>query len=426
MDILIPNVRFNLKTHDKEKDKNRPILIVAIFRFKENEKSTRLNFSTGVKCIPKYWDGSRMRLKVTKNHKEYSVYNQTLDRIELIIKNFYLENQGKISLYSLKQELALKLGKKQPKKAGQKSFMAFLDQYIEEKTKKEYAGNRTCSALRIHLKKFGELYGNEVDYKTFDWEFKENFTKYLFQQDLEAIYVSCLFAAIRMVLRAAHRRNLHSNLIFDQIGFGTKKIKKQHLALTLKELELFQKPVLSQCRENARDRFLISAYTGLRYSDCMKLKKEHFIKSDGQELIEIFNKKTGAYVSIPVFPQLKRIFEKYEYTIPAQMNHASMNLYVKEIGKKAGLTDLVPVKYTHYGVVKEKMVPKYKRISTHTARRSFATFMYYELDFPVSMIMPITGHKTESQFMDYIHIAGRSNAKKMATLIHEKMAKLNK
>jgi integrase len=48
-------------------------------------------------------------------------------------------------------------------------------------------------------------------------------------------------------------------------------------------------------------------------------------------------------------------------------------------------------------------------ICSHTARRSFATNAYKK-GLPISSIMQITGHKTESSFRKYIQLSGKEHA----------------
>jgi hypothetical protein len=57
-------------------------------------------------------------------------------------------------------------------------------------------------------------------------------------------------------------------------------------------------------------------------------------------------------------------------------------------------------------------VPKYKKISTHTARRSAATNMYLA-SIPTIDIMKITGHKTETIFLNYIKVSKEETAKNL-------------
>ncbi|BDW92732.1 hypothetical protein MACH07_15640 [Flagellimonas marinaquae] len=56
--------------------------------------------------------------------------------------------------------------------------------------------------------------------------------------------------------------------------------------------------------------------------------------------------------------------------------------------------------------------PKYELVTTHTARRSFATNLYLA-DVPSISIMKITGHKTERSFLHYIKISQEQNADKL-------------
>ena len=46
---------------------------------------------------------------------------------------------------------------------------------------------------------------------------------------------------------------------------------------------------------------------------------------------------------------------------------------------------------------------KWQLLSTHCARRSFATNLYKQ-GFPTISIMKITGHKSEKSFMRYIKV----------------------
>jgi integrase len=55
---------------------------------------------------------------------------------------------------------------------------------------------------------------------------------------------------------------------------------------------------------------------------------------------------------------------------------------------------------------------KYELVSTHTARRSFATNLYLA-DIPSITIMKMTGHKTEKAFLRYIRLTQEQNANKL-------------
>jgi len=52
-------------------------------------------------------------------------------------------------------------------------------------------------------------------------------------------------------------------------------------------------------------------------------------------------------------------------------------------------------------------------VSTHTARRSFATNAYLD-GIPAKQIMFITGHAKESTFFNYIHITQKQSAAQLS------------
>lgn len=86
-----------------------------------------------------------------------------------------------------------------------------------------------------------------------------------------------------------------------------------------------------------------------------------------------------------------------------------MNKYLKQIGELAGLNDIV-IKVRSKGTTRvEQRLPKYQLITTHTARRSFATNLFKK-GVPSRVIMLITGHKTEKSFNSYIKINSDENA----------------
>ena len=60
-----------------------------------------------------------------------------------------------------------------------------------------------------------------------------------------------------------------------------------------------------------------------------------------------------------------------------------------------------------------RSLEKWQLVSTHTARRSFATNMYL-MGVPSITIMRITGHKTEKAFMRYIKLDEEQHAKIIA------------
>ena len=89
-----------------------------------------------------------------------------------------------------------------------------------------------------------------------------------------------------------------------------------------------------------------------------------------------------------------------------------MNRYLKIIGERAGLTELHTIKKTRGGAKVEDTYKKFQLMTTHTARRSFATNLFLQ-EFPAISIMKITGHRSEKNFMNYIKMTPHQNAEKL-------------
>ena len=78
---------------------------------------------------------------------------------------------------------------------------------------------------------------------------------------------------------------------------------------------------------------------------------------------------------------------------------------MKTIGGKAELGTVV---------INGSAVDKGSEISTHTARRSFATNAYLSRTLDVHQIMKCTGHKSESSFLKYLKLNGKDFAMEAA------------
>ena len=75
----------------------------------------------------------------------------------------------------------------------------------------------------------------------------------------------------------------------------------------------------------------------------------------------------------------------------------------------------------------EKMstgVEKWTLVTTHTARRSFATNMF-KRGMPTVLIMKLTGHKKESEFLKYIKIDAEETLTLMRQYLGQKSTPLS-
>ena len=78
-----------------------------------------------------------------------------------------------------------------------------------------------------------------------------------------------------------------------------------------------------------------------------------------------------------------------------------INRYIKEIGKMAGLDEMVEMVETKCGTKTTVKYEKYKLIHSHMARRAGVTLMY-QVGMDVYDIMKITGHSSPNMLKKYI------------------------
>lgn len=109
-----------------------------------------------------------------------------------------------------------------------------------------------------------------------------------------------------------------------------------------------------------------------------------------------FEFSTKEPVTIPIKPIVAYIFDKYRENgsiLPKPLSNQKMNKYLKELGEFAQINEEVITYKSIGGKRQEEKKLKYEMISTHTARRSFATNAF-KSGVPSISIMRITGHKT--------------------------------
>ncbi|MEZ4936516.1 MAG: tyrosine-type recombinase/integrase [Crocinitomicaceae bacterium] len=203
---------------------------------------------------------------------------------------------------------------------------------------------------------------------------------------------------------------LHDNTVHQNRAF--KKLSEPADTIYLNEDEIKQiryAIMPSESLDNVRDIFILACYTGVRINDYHKLDAFHMINNG--TMLKIRTEKTDAEVVIPLHPEAKRILEKYNGK-PRMISNQKFNDYIKIVCKYAGINDMISVTRTYGGKKKSVVAPKYDLVTSHCARRSFATNAYLA-GVPTLAIMAITGHKTEKVFLKYVRVSKEEHAKLM-------------
>lgn len=405
----MPIVRFNLTNKT-----DNSALIQAVFRYDNN----KLVYSIRERINPAHWDKLKMRAKVTRATPQYESINANISKIEtLILKiyNNYQLNNKELSIIDFKKELDIALGKQ--KRLDKITLIEFIDDFIQRREMAPNYSPKTLSKyrqLKTHFTNFCSDSKTIVDFNTVDLVFFDNFLQYLYNQNMLQNSAQKLIATLKTMLNDATERGLNSSIIFKSKKFNTPIEEVHSIYLDLNELKKLNQIDLSKKLklDRVRDLFLIGAFTGLRFSDFTNIKSENIVTKDGNDLIIITPQKTGRVlknVIVPIHPIVKSILQKYDGHTPKPLSNQKMNEYLKELGQIAEFTDEVVLTKTRAGQRIDEKYQKWELLTTHTARRSFATNAF-KSGVPSISIMRITGHKTESSFMKYIKITNEENA----------------
>lgn len=213
------------------------------------------------------------------------------------------------------------------------------------------------------------------------------------------------------MLNDATERGLNENLYFKRKSFKKPTELTTSIYLNDAELKVLQQTNLSHHPrlDRVRDLFLIGCHTGLRHSDWSKVTPEQI--EDG--FITITPNKTKDAVVIPVHDTVLQIIEKYNGKLPKVPSNQKTNEYLKDIGKMLeNLKKTETKRITKGGLLQSSNMEKWELLTTHVARRSFATNQYLA-GIPTITIMAITGHKTEREFLRYIRATSKEHAQVM-------------
>lgn len=378
------------------------------------------------KINPQFWNTRTQQAKQTDKFREHSEFNQRLKDIASDIGstllNYKNKNGGEIpNPETFRELLDRTIKKKEPESKEAKTFLTFFEDLINHsrsgvrlhpKTGKPISPNtlKTYVTTIKHLTDYQAKQNRKFDFDTINLDFYIDYTEYLTKKlNLSANTIGKHIQIIKLVMNEATERGINTNLSFKSKRFVTIRENSESIYLNEKEILEIENLDLSQNKrlETVRDLFLIGCYTGLRYSDYSILKPEQI--KDGY--IEIIQVKTGDAVIIPEHRTVKRIISKYNGKLPRSISNQKTNQFLKEIAKKVELLKKpVSLSYTKGGFKISETHEKWELITSHTARRSFATNLY-KAGAPSITIMAITGHKTEKAFLRYIKLASNEHAK---------------
>jgi len=189
---------------------------------------------------------------------------------------------------------------------------------------------------------------------------------------------------------------------YDEV-LTLKRVKSINVFLTELEIYAISKyNPLTITELYVRNIFILGCITGARHSDCVNFNEKNII---GDHIIYM-SEKTKTRISVPSSRLTVRSIEQLRVAKP--VNEANFNILLRKICKKCKLSGEMKI----YRAGQNMEGEKWKFISSHTARRSFATNLYLR-GADLYSISQMMGHADVSTTEGYICCGLREQSEKV-------------
>ena len=264
------------------------------------------------------------------------------------------------------------------------SLMEVIRACIKSKSKLHPNYRESLGGLIHNLKILEEHYHIALQPVQVTDVFWGYFISFCEQRGLKLSTIETMCNQLRSVLNWAVKYNATVSPTYTD--FDIKRPRNQEIALTADEvsrityfdIDRFYADRRSDFRETmhkVRDMFVLSCNLFQRHSDMIRIDPGCFERN----IFRITQQKTGnlAVVNIDLYsiePKTTyRILEKYGYRAPYTATIGNYNYYLHQLMRDIGLVDTVRIEERHNGKLEALSVPKWKLISSHTARRTAIT-----------------------------------------------------
>ncbi|GAA4803268.1 site-specific integrase [Litoribaculum gwangyangense] len=356
---------------------NNKIKSVIFCRITYNK--VRKQFSTGQFVNPKNWDSKKQIIKPPEPDRDN--INTQLSLIKTKINKVFLLLQVKEVSFTVDDIYRLYKGEKLTKEY---NVVEYFEHYLKQlKTligidiksitynKFEYVKNDVKGFIQWKFKT------NDFPLKKLELQFLNDFEYYLkVVKKQKQVTINKGIQRFRKPIKVAVSERYLDNDPF--MLFKSKRVNKEVVFLSPEELLKLENHEFTQPRlQFVKDLFVFSCYTGLPYRELMDLKQSNIIIGfDGNKWIKMKREKTLKALSIPLLPKAIEIIERCSITdknVFTRISNQRYNSYLKEIAVIIGIE---------------------KNLTTHMARRTFASTVLLYNDVPMEIVSELLGHSS--------------------------------
>ena len=370
-------MKLNILFTINKKKSNAKGLCALMCRLTYNK--VRKTFATGQFVNSNNWNSKQQLIKLPELDSDY--INSQLSLIKTKINRAFLMLQVQENDFTIEDIYSLYKGVKTAKEY---NVIEFFERYLK----------RLKTLVNIDIKQvtWNKHFYVKEDVKRFiKWKYntsdfplnkiEANFITeldYYFktQQNLKQITINKKIQRFRKIIKAAVAENYLDKDPFTL--YKSKTVRIEVVFLSPEELQQLEDFEFTQLRlQFVKDLFIFCCYTGLPYKELMNLKQSNIVKGFDDNLwIKMKREKTSKELSIPLLPKALDILRKYsnkdDYVFP-KISNQRYNSYLKEIAAIVGIE---------------------KRLTTHIARKTFASTILLYNDIPMEIVSELLGHSS--------------------------------
>jgi integrase len=367
--------------------KRRPIFMTVAFHGK------RLLITTGKNVDLKWWDQMTQRVKET--HPDAPVINNWLDTLAYTAGNVW-KTLASLSENPGAKEFRSEFERLKPRFSG--GFFDVMILFMEEGSQRWTNGSyRKVRSFYNQLREFEKEEAYPVEFNTIDADFFAIFVNHQEKKRRSSTTTRKMVNMLVWYLNWATDKgyNVHNSYRRFYRMLDREPAPKQNVPVYLEwnELMMFMNYNTDTPRkERVRDLFCLVCFTGLRFEELRRLRKD-----DVSSAFLMVRKGSGNVRQIPLNSQAAAILKKYEnryYRDNAALPPASVvtvNKYIRTIAKELKMYRKVP---NHNG--QGKMVPLWEVLTAGAGAQTFIMHAL-RLEIPAEVIATFTGVKSDGR-----------------------------
>lgn len=367
------NILFVISTSRVRKDSKASLMCRLTYT------KVRKTFATGIFINPKHWN-SKQQL-VEPPEPDNDIINSQLSLIKTKINKAFLLLQIQEEYFSTDDVYSLFKGVKTQK---EHNVIQYFEKYLNKLetlididikqvtwNKYNYVKNDVKSFIKWQYKT------KDIPLEKLDLQFLMDFEYYLkVEKKQKQITINKSIQRFRKPIKVAVSEKYLDNDPF--MLYKTKSVRTEVIFLSSQELNALEDYEFTQPRlQFVKDLFIFCCYTGLPYKELMSLETKHIVKGfDSNVWIQIKRQKTSKNLSIPLLDKAKVILDKYDKNkknVFPKISNQKYNSYLKEIAGILGIE---------------------KKLTTHVARKTFASTVLLYNDIPMEIVSELLGHSS--------------------------------